>query len=1017
MTEIGVKSFPRMTARIKFGLIILFQLFLWSADASPATNSWLARVWRTDDGLPDNVISGVAQTPAGFLWVGTPGGLMRFDGTKFEEFSPVNIPGVPGRVIRSLTLDHQGRLWLGMDRSVVVCVGSGQAQVFSSKDGLPDLLPGEMIEDGEGAVWIAYAGNHHGLSRIKNGQVTNFDKRDGLQSDGLCWLATDANGRLWFAKGNKIGVFRDGYFQTLLTLEENSATIAAARSGGIWICTPRRLLKYDGQGKPQTRGVLPQPGAGILLEDHTGALWIGTSTAYGLFRFDGAGFELVPTSHPVIDSLMEDREGNVWVGTGGGGLDRLRPQVLELRNPGNAQPFESVLSICEDATGALWAANRDGFLTRQQGEGWTTVNSSSNWPGGRAFCVAAAPGGAMWIGTRGSGLYRFQNDQFKIWQAGSGLASEDVRSLLVSSNGDVWIGTDSPHLLQRLRDGRFQTFTPPPEAHSIRAMAQDTAGNIWAATADGSLMRIDGDQVINETTNGRLQPFSIRCLYATDDGALWIGYADGGGLGRLKAGKYSRITTAQGLADDYVSQIIADEQGWLWLCGSRGFFRVPLQQLNDVAEGRASHVRSIVFGRGEGLPGLQANYDNYPAAFRGRDGSLRIATRTGVVIINTQNIRDNPDPPPVLIDRVAVDGQTVGRYDNHSPLRAQNADGVLDLQNPIARLRLPPDHHKLEFEFTALSFAAPENVQFRHKLEGFDEDWIEDGTERSATYSRLPAGNYQFHVIACNNSVVWNDTGATLSFTVIPFIWQTWWFQTALLAAFTLIVTAIVRYVSFRRLRFKLQTLEQQSALDKERTRIARDLHDDLGCSLTKIVTLSELTQRDRIAPDKVDALAQQTSLTARHVIKSLDETVWVLNPRNDTLPHLINYIGQFAVKFLRTADIRCLVDLPDHPPEWLVSAEARHNLFLTVQETLNNVLRHAHASEVQFHANVTGESLTLIIKDNGQGFGQVPDDAGADGLRNMRQRMEEMGGQFQVESKPGAGTQITLTYHWPHRK
>lgn len=997
-------------------------LYLLLAPAAPAltTNSWFAHAWRMEDGLPDNIITGVAQTPDGFLWIGTPSGLTRFDGSQFEKFSSANLPRVPNRTIRAMTLDHRGHLWLGMDRGVIVCLDGVQTRVFSARDGLPDLYEKNITEDGEGAIWISYVGARHGVSRIKDGRVANFDTHDGLPQDGLCWLTTDATGQLWFAKGYTVGVFRNGHFQSLLTLAESPASIAAARPGGIWICTPRQLLKYDGHGQPQAFGALPEAdaGAGVMLEDRNGALWIATGIAYGLFRFDGRSFEQVPVTHPVINCLLEDREGNLWAGTAGGGLDRLRPGVVELLNAGNAQPFDSIHSLCEDGDGSFWAVDRDGFLTRQQGDDWLIMNSASNWPGGRAACVASSPGGPVWIGTHGTGLYRFQDNRFKTWRKPAGLTGESIRSLLVSSNGDLWIGADSPRLLQKFHDGVFQSFELPPNARSIRAMAQDTTGNVWVATAEGLLLRVSGDHLVNATTNDLAKPFSIRCLCATPDGGLWIGYADGWGLGRLKGGKYSRITTAQGLDDDYISQIVADRQGWLWMCGSHGFFRVSLQQLNAVADGRENHVRSIIFGSGEGLPGLQANYDNYPAAFCGHDGRLCFATRTGIAVIDPKNIRDNPTPPLVLLERMAVDGQTTGRYDSRSPLRAPEADAVADLRSPPAQFRLPPNYRKLEFDFAALSFTAPENVQFRYRLDGLDTDWTEAGAGHSASYPRLPAGNYRFRVIACNNSGVWNNSGAVLSFIVRPFFWQAWWFQSACVAVFTLLVIAVVRYVSFRRLRLRLRALSQQAALDKERTRIARDLHDDLGGSLTQATLLLERT-RSALGAEANGAgeKIQQCSGMVRQVAKSVDEIIWAINPRNDTLRYVVDYISQFAVEYLHAASIRCRIDLPDRIPNLAVSPEARHHLLLVVKETLNNIARHSRATEVRLAVRATPEHIGIVIEDNGHGFAAAPDNATADGLRNMRQRMEEIGGRFEITSAPDTGTRVSLEYHHPPRR
>jgi signal transduction histidine kinase len=364
------------------------------------------------------------------------------------------------------------------------------------------------------------------------------------------------------------------------------------------------------------------------------------------------------------------------------------------------------------------------------------------------------------------------------------------------------------------------------------------------------------------------------------------------------------------------------------------------------------------------------------------------------------------------LSRVAVDEQTIASYGG-----LLSTGTVANLKNLKAPLHLPPSHRHLEFDFTAFHFTAPGNIRFRYQLAGLDDGWIDAETARRVDYSRLTTGNYKFRVEACVGDAPWSETAATLDFFVIPFFWQTWWFRITVLLLFTSSVIAIVRYISFRRMRLKLRTLEQQAAIERERGRIARDIHDDLGNRLTKIQLLTGLAQRDRTTPEKAVAHVQQISSTVRQATDALDEIVWAINPRNDTLPDLINYLGQFVVDYLRTGGIRCRVDLPEHPPAKSVSAEVRHNLFLAVKESLNNILRHAQATEVSLIVLVTDESVSVIVEDNGRGFNGEVKDSGGDGLPNMRQRMAEIGGQFQMRSVPGSGTWVSFNGPWLLKK
>ena len=998
----------RISGRLSAGLLGLLALV---ASGSEVNSTWYERSWQSAEGLPDNSVVGVEQTPDGYLWVATAGGLMRFDGVQFEEFPLVNLDGVPNRVVRAMYLDSSGRLWLGMDRGPIVCIAPGATQVFTN---VPDARATYIAQDADGAVWITYADG--GLTRIKNGRVAVLGSAEGWPANGVSSLASDVKGRLWFAKGEQVGVFQAGKFQTLRTLPETAWCIGQRREGGIWICSGHHLLQYDEGGEPQRFGELPANPGGIegtvLLEDRSGAVWIGTA-ANGLFRCAGANAVQVPTSYHGIVCLTQDREDNIWVGTGGGGLDRLRPRIIELLGTESGLPYESVRSVCQDTSGAIWVATQDGLLARWQDHVWHVLPKGTNQPSGIFSCVAADPHGGLWIGTRDRGFYHLLDGHCHNWRQADGLSSDDVRSILEASNGDVFVASDSPSRLQRLRQGQLQPLQMSVQPRSIRALTEDSTGQIWAASADGRLLRVNGDELSDETPGVTNRLLSIRCLYSGADGSLWIGYA-GWGIGWLKGGRFARITTDQGLYDNYVSQLVADGRGWLWCAGNRGIFEVKLEQLREVAQGQQNRVRSIVYSRGEGFPNLQANYENVPGALRSRDGRLWFPMHTGLAIVHPDRVPAGMPPPPVLLERVEVDGRTVGLYDRYLPLDLVTSPDATNLQSAGVVLRLPPSFRKLDFDFTALSFTAPENVEFQYRLRGLDDNWVGVGTARSVSYSRLPPGNYHFEVRACNITGIWNQQGASLSFMVLHFYWQTWWFRLGVLAAFTLSIAAIVRYVSFRRLHRRLRLLEQQAALQRERARIAKDIHDDLGANLTQIAYLGELAQQDRSEPDKAAARIGAISTTARQAIKALDEIVWAVNPRNDTPGHLVDYAGQFALDYLRTAGIRCRLDYPEQSPARELSTDLRHNLFLVIKEALHNIVKHAHATEVWLRAAFSDAALDVVVEDNGCGFEQPPDNALADGLRNMRQRMSDIGGECRFESQPGHGTRVMLHLPWP---
>jgi signal transduction histidine kinase/ligand-binding sensor domain-containing protein len=973
-------------------------------------SDWFARPWQTDEGLPNNTVTGIAQTSDGYLWLATPSSLVSFDGVDFHQYSLMNLVGHQNRGILAMTLNRGGGLTLAMDRGAIVRLNSGKTRIFTANAELPNLVPQSVVEDGQGATWIAYRGGS--VWRIKNSKAAALTERDGLPAGpSICSLAADNRGRLWFAKAGQFGMFRNGRFRPVLQLNWTATCLAGARDGGIWISTGSRLFKYNEGQKLRDVGAFTTERAGMepsaLLEAHDGAVWIGTS-GNGLFRYDGERFEQIATSHSQILSLYEDREKNLWAGMGGGGLNRIRQRSLELKGSDSGLP-EAGLSLCQDDAGAIWATTQNGLLARWADNQWKPTSTDKTWPWD-ATCVVADRSGTLWVGTQHHGLLCCRDGRAVPWKNADRVKGHAIRALLISKNGDLWIGEENPNALQRLRGDALEDYELPPNIRLIRAMAQDAEGNVWVGTSKGVLLRVAGRQLIDETTNLLERPLSIRYLYATPDGSLWLGFA-GWGLGRIKNGRFAEMSEAQGLYDDFISQIISDERGNLWFGSNRGIFKVRLQELDAVAEGRAGYLRSIHYGQGEGLPSLQANFGNTPGALRTRDGRLWIPTRSGMVVINPASLADSLEPPPVLIKRVVLDGQTLAQYDGVMPPRSGRD---ANLGSGTAVFRLPPSYHRLEIDYTATSFTAPENVQFRYRLEGVDKDWIAAGTQRSVAYIRLPSGSYRFRVVASNRDSDWNETGAGLAFVVLPFFWETWTFRLFTLGLFTLAVVLIVRYVSFRRLRLRLQQAEQQATLHKERARIAKDIHDDLGANLTQIAFLSELVRYDSAQPSKPAAHVEKISATARQAIKSLDEIVWAVNPRNDTLGQLMDYTGQYALDFLEWAQIRCRLDFPEPIPERRIPANVRHNLFLVVKEALNNVVKHAQAHEVRLRLATTVEAVQIEIQDDGRGFGQAPDSAGADGLRNIRQRIKEIGGTCRIDSQVGAGTKIIIQFPWP---
>ena len=445
-----------------------------------------------------------------------------------------------------------------------------------------------------------------------------------------------------------------------------------------------------------------------------------------------------------------------------------------------------------------------------------------------------------------------------------------------------------------------------------------------------------------------------------------------------------------------------DGLGYFWVSSHVGIMRLSKRELNQCADGQLQSVNCLSFGKGDGLPTLEFSGGLQPAGCKTADGRLWFASNKGVVVVDPKNVKLNALAPPVVIEALQVDGKAM------AGLAGQAANRPL---------RIPPGRHRLEFVYTGLSYTAPEKVRFRYRLEGLDSEWTEAGGKRSASFDYVPPGQYAFHVLACNDAGVWNEAGAMVAFVLLPHFWQTWWFATV---AGTVVLAAVAAGVwldARRRMRRKIQRLEREQAVERERTRIAQDIHDDLGASLTRITMLSQSARSELNNSPQAATQVDQICATARELTRSMDEIVWAVNPRHDSLDSLAVYLGKFAQDYLRAAGIRCRLNMPEDLPPWPVTAEARHNLFLALKEALHNVVKHSDGNEVRVTLAWRTKAIVLSVQDNGRGFtpglpahgdpGDPDRIEAGHGITNMKLRLAEIHGTCEIQSAPKTGTTV----------
>jgi signal transduction histidine kinase/ligand-binding sensor domain-containing protein len=974
---------------------------------------WFVRTWQSDQGLPDNSVMGIDQTPDGFLWVATQTGVARFDGLQFREY-PLTTPGIASQTIQAFCVDRCGRVWVAWEQGIVVCLEQGRTTVMLSPDNPPLLRRARlMMEDGEGAVWVSYLDGT--LVRFKEGQVRFYTAEDGLPAHGVTKLTVDRSGQLWFLNAQQVGVFREGRFLPLGKVTFD--LITAAKDGGVWLCSNTAVARYtEANGLEEQKKLnteISHLGLYSFLEGRSGGFWIGTRLL-GLFYFDGARLDKIDTANQTILCMHEGREGNLWVGTRGGGMKQLNMRVAELLTTGDSARFGGIQSLCKDTTGKLWAINwNKGTVLRNRDQEWIPLSVDEGWKMGSAKCVAPDPQGGIWIGTQRNGLSLWRDGMIiRTLSTTNGLDENYVTAIRVTSSGAVWIGGGQhKSYLQCWENGTVQTFKLPPSSGVVTAIEVDASGDCWAGTARGNLVRVRGALVTDETHTLLSEPCPIRALLATPDNSLWIGFG-GMGLGRLKAGQFTHGRREEGLHDDYISQILSDGQGRLWLAGNRGISSLREKNWDELAAGRDTQLQPVVYTQKGGLPGLQASSDAWPNACRDQEGQLYFAMQTGVVTLYPDAIQVDTQPPTVVIDRVLVKGKVVALYGVIEKTRPEaKASSLVELGEAGAELRLPLGRRQVEIFFTVPTFTMPESMRVQYQLLGLEKEWMEAGTRRSVRYSELAPGHYRFQVIACNRDGVWNKQGATLALTIPPFWWETVWFRVVGSLFIVLFACGLIYFSLRRRHQRQLERLEIQQTAEKERARIARDMHDDLGSSLTRIVMLSDQESEPLEQPQAKGCVLSDINQIGRELTVRMSEIVWALNPAHDSLDSFADYIAKRAYEMFEMTKTNFRLDLPLDLPDIPLSSPVRHEVLLAFKEAMHNIVKHAQATNVLITLRVEENAFVLTIKDDGKGFETPPDTLfKGHGLGNMKRRLSEAGGRCEIQAQLGVGTCIRFT-------
>ena len=966
-------------------------------DPSHQISQYAHTAWRIQDGDFSGTPHAIAQTADGYLWIGTETGLLRFDGVRFVPWAAPAGKHLPSRKISSLLGANDGSLWIGTFRGLA-----------HWKDGnlldYPDVAGfiESILQDPQGTVWIVRSGvqdQKGGLCRIADsGAVRCYGPSDGIPFAYAQAIARDPSGNLWV--GSSTGICQwnpvSETARTYLPKElerakglQGVSAIVAEPSGALWVGTAWTgrglgLQRFERGGWKDFRAP-GFDGASIkvsaLLIDRDGGLWVGTDNNQ-LFRiykdkvdrFGGSD----GLSSDDVNGFYQDREGDLWVVTTKG-IDRLRDMPVATFSRREGLTAEGAQSVLAAHDGTVWIANVQALDSWRQGK-LSAISEGKGLPGRLVTSLFQDHSDRLWVGIDG-GLMVYDHGQFRPVNKPDGKPLGVVVAIAEDTDHNIWAAVTTPALF-RINAFAVQEEIVPPKIPRVQSLAPDSTSGIWLGLLDGGLARYRQGRL--ETFPPAQPPISgaVNNLFVDSDGSVWA--ATGNGLIRWKAGMVESLGSLNGLPCNSISAIVADDRGSLWLDAACGYIAIDRSELEAWSRQPGYQLQTRLL---DAFDGAQTGVTHFrPTAARSIDGKLWFANQNVVQEIDPAHLHRNGVPPPVQIEQIIADRKTYAT---------------------VADLHVPALTRDLEIDYTALSLAVPQKVRFRYQLEGRDDDWQDAQGRRQAFYSDLAPGTYRFHVIASNNDGVWNETGATMGFTVLPAYYQTVWFRLLCCAIFAFLLWALYR-LRLRQVAARMQArLEERLA---ERERIARDLHDTLLQGFVSAYMQLDVAN-DRLPPEspakplvqRVLDLMKQVSEEGRNAIRSLRSSGSDGNDLDQVLARV-----QEELPAQSPVDFRVIVEGKPRQLHPVI----REEVCRIAREAIINAFRHANATSIEVEMEYGIRRLGITVRDNGSGIDSKVLQTGREGhwgLSNMRERAEKIGAKLDVLSRPGGGTEVQL--------
>ena len=964
----------------------LFGSAIHSRAQSGVLVGYTRHLWEASDGLPEQTVQAFAQTQDGYLWIGTSGGLVRFDGSHFTVYERQNTPSLRENSVFCLMVSRDGALWIGTEGGGLARYAGGVFRLWSTRDGLSNDFVRTLTEDAQGRIW---AGTDNGLLRLDGDRFVRIDDTPRIPALAVHAIYQDRKGNLWVGGSKLLCIAGNSVTEYALRGEpsENRVkSITQTRDGTIWVGTVSGL----NQKAVGARRFVPVNGitgtVRALRQTGDGALWIGM-IGRGVFKLASGKLSQVtaPASLPsnTVLTFFEDDEKNFWIGTQAGMMRLTKSQLSIVPLPkANDSDFET---IYRDHDGSFWIGST---LLFHMNNGELTPTVLPGLAGVHVRNVFRDRNGVLWVGTDGDGVFRIQGNDARHFTTSDGLSNNFVRAITQDHDGSIWINTDEGlnHVLESGKKTRIIMYQMRDGLayFSTRDLLEDRNGDLWVGT-DRGVSHMHAGRFVSDAATVALEQMKVWSIHEDTDGSLWFGTRNNG-LFRFRDGKMAHFSASDGLAGNAIYQILGDNAGRLWISGPNGISLLNRYELDAQAYSFPRHLALTFYSTASIAANVEIYGDTKSSGCIAPSGDVWFPSNLGPIHISPSQ-RPPLAPPPLQIQRVLADGRPI------------------DLKGP-AKLR--PGNSRLEFSFAPIRLSSQDELRFRSRLEGFDKDWNPTTAARTADYTNLPAGGYRFRVQTFELSNPDAVTETSIAIEQRPFFYRTWWFIELCAVIVGLVILLIYKYrVQQVRMRFE--------AVLEERNRLAREMHDTVIQGCTGVSALLEAASMNVAKEDVSSGLMDFARLQLGTTINEAREAIWNLRKTSDAaslgekLESMTREVGnEFQIP------VECSID----GSPFTVTEPVAHDLLMVAREAVYNSMLHGHPTRVSVALIYQRRELMLALNDDGCGFSprQIENGNGRHfGLKGMRERVERSGGNFHLISSPGSGVQIEVRL--PRRK